>query len=684
MKHGVLMRVIVFFLAAMSLLAAAAGALGIVAMESADLYIGNLDEIQEREYGAIAREIAEETVSHYAVREFGNLPYKLLHRMYPDPEDRSDADFWCVSLSEGDKVLVAPSWEQQENVWEFTISPHYPLMETFETEGEVGETSSEDAPQDSKPSVPKGWLYHKWEFVLEEITSYHLYYYQGPTYTVRVQLQPEVLENSSVHLISALYPLRYAFIVILALGLMAFAAGMVYLCWSAGRTVDGQIQPEGMNRLPLDLHFTATVIGILVLMMGLSSLWQWTMDEGAHPGNLSLIAIDVLGIIFLGMSFLCAVSAQIKIQGAYWWHHSAVGWLVGKLGWLLRQGVKAVQKVLSLLPVIWQWLLTAAGMVFSVCLTFWLYDLSRYSEGMGPVFFCGFLLAVFACVAMILYGGYAFGVLLLGARKMARGELSHKIPVKYLRGVFLDFALQMNALSDNAMEAAQERIRSERMKTELITNVSHDIKTPLTSIINFVDLLQKPHTPREEEQYLEVLERQSSRMKRLIEDLMELSKASSGNLQVDFTRLDAGEAVQQALGEFSDKLEAAQLHPVFRQPEVPVHIWGDGKLVWRVLSNLFSNAVKYAMPGTRVYLELEQDRGKVMLSMKNVTREPLRCSTEELLERFVQGDISRNTGGSGLGLNIALSLMEVQKGAMTLEVDGDLFKVILTFQEAKE
>ncbi len=682
MKHGVLMRVIVFFLAAVSLLAAAAGALGIVAMESADLYVSNLDEIQEREYGDIAREIAEETVSHYAARELGNLPYKLLHRLYPDPADRSDADYWCVSLSEGDQVLIEPDWEQQENVWEFTISTHYPLMETFETEGEVEETSPEGEAQES--AVPKGWLYHKWEFVLEEITSYHLYYYQGPTYTVRVQLQPEVLTSSSVHLISSLYPLRYVFIVMLALGLMIFAAGMVYLCWSAGRTADGQIQPEGLNRLPLDLHFAATVIGTLIWMMGLSSLWQWTMDEGAHPGNLSLIAINVLGIIFLGMSFICAVSAQVKRQGAYWWHHSAVGWFLGKLVWLLRQGARAVQKVLALLPVIWQWLLAAAGMVLSLALTAWLYELSRYSEGAGPVFFCGFLLAVLGCAVLSLYGGYAFGVLLLGARKMAKGDLSHKVPVRYLRGVFLDFAMQMNALSDSAMEAAQERIRSERMKTELITNVSHDIKTPLTSIINFVDLLQKPHTPQEEQQYLEVLERQSSRMKRLIEDLMELSKASSGNLQVDFARLDAGEAIQQALGEFSDKLEAAQLQPVFQQPAAPVHIWGDGKLVWRVLSNLLSNAVKYAMPGTRVYLELEQNEKTVLLSMKNVTREPLRCSTEELLERFVQGDISRNTGGSGLGLNIALSLMEVQKGAMALEVDGDLFKVILTFQAAKD
>ena len=232
--------------------------------------------------------------------------------------------------------------------------------------------------------------------------------------------------------------------------------------------------------------------------------------------------------------------------------------------------------------------------------------------------------------------------------------------------------------------AAQKQLKSERMKTELITNVSHDIKTPLTSIINYVDLLQKPHTPEEEKTYLEVLNRQSQRLKKLIEDLMEMSKASTGNLTADITKLDAVESVNQALGEFADKLEKAQLTPVFRHPEESVAMMADGRLAWRVLSNLLSNTVKYALPGTRVYIDVMALEGKVIISLKNISRDELNVDADELMERFVRGDDSRNTEGSGLGLNIAKTLMELQKGQLQLLVDGDLFKVTLIFPGATE
>ena len=180
-------------------------------------------------------------------------------------------------------------------------------------------------------------------------------------------------------------------------------------------------------------------------------------------------------------------------------------------------------------------------------------------------------------------------------------------------------------------------------------------------------------------QYLDVLHRQSQRLKRLIEDLMDLSKASTGNMVANITEMDAAEMVNQALGEFSDKLDSAGLTPVFRQPEAPIPILADGRLAWRVLSNLLSNAVKYALPGTRLYVDVVALEGKVLISMKNISREQLSSTAEELMERFVRGDVSRNTEGSGLGLNIARSLMEVQHGQLQLLVDGDLFKVTLLF-----
>ena len=196
-----------------------------------------------------------------------------------------------------------------------------------------------------------------------------------------------------------------------------------------------------------------------------------------------------------------------------------------------------------------------------------------------------------------------------------------------------------------------------------------------------VDLLQKPHTEEEQEVYLEVLSRQSNQLKKLIEDLMEMSKASTGNMAVDIMAVNAVEAVNQALGEFADKLDKAGLTPVFHHPQEDVIMQADGRLVWRVMSNLLGNAIKYALPGTRLYVDVTALEGKVMISMKNISREELNVDADELMERFVRGDASRNTEGSGLGLNIARSLMELQRGSMQLLVDGDLFKVTLVFLE---
>jgi signal transduction histidine kinase len=338
-----------------------------------------------------------------------------------------------------------------------------------------------------------------------------------------------------------------------------------------------------------------------------------------------------------------------------------------------------------MMNIIWQWLLTAALMTIATGLSFLVEMISVNNGGdwQAIIGVLQFPVVALICIGVVFYGGYAFGMLLLGARKMAQGDLQHKVSTKYLIGSFRDCAEQLNRLSDTAMKEAQDRLRSERMKTELITNVSHDIKTPLTSIINFVDLLRKPHTEEEEQQYLEVLSRQSGRMKRLIEDLIDLSKATTGNIQVNTTRLDAAEAVQQALGEFSDKMEAVNLTPVFRHSEDSVWVLADGRLMWRVLSNLLSNAVKYAMPGTRLYLDLARNGNQVLIAMKNVSREELKVNAEELLERFVQGDTSRSTEGSGLGLNIAQSLMELQGGTLQIQMDGDLFKVVLTFCAAE-
>ncbi len=686
MKHSLVIKFVVLLLTACSLTLAVAGGASIVAIESADLYVSSLDELQNKQYDTIAENIASDYTDLYAVKKYSNLTYTMRQQQYPDPSTRGDWEHWTVELRQGSETLVAAkNPDAYSIVREYTFIPMYPIVSLT---GPNEAPRDEDLPNSTSPAsslernsafsgtgVPEGYLYYDTRTVWEGTSRvlYYYYYFEAPEYTVTVYMQPEVLESSSIHILTALYPLRYSAIVLLACGLLFFAAGMGFLCWSAGKTRDGNIHPGGLNRLPLD--FYAGVIAFLeVLLIQLFTLiWDWVQYSGPHLGNLSLSCINILVAFFLVIAFVFALAAQVKAGNHYWWHHSVIGFCLTRIGRGIGFGFRAIRSLTQLLPVIWQWLLIAFFMAVSTLLT------ALLSSGSG-FFTLLFLLDLVFCVVIVCYGGYAFGILLSGVQKMSRGNLNHKINTKYLRGSFLDFANQLNTLSEAAVLAAKRQTKSERMKTELITNVSHDIKTPLTSIINFVDLLQKPHTEEQAQQYLDVLSRQSSRMKKLIEDLMDLSKASTGNIAVEIAPIDASEAVNQALGEFADKLAAANLTPVFRQPDAPVTILADGKLTWRVLSNLLSNAVKYALPGTRLYIDLLRADSQVVLSMKNVSRQELNSSAEELMERFVQGDTSRNTEGSGLGLNIAGSLMEVQNGHLHLTVDGDLFKVTLIFQ----
>lgn len=701
MKYSILVKFLIILLTACSLIAAVAGVVGIVAMESAGLYVNSLDDLQGQQYNSISYNIAGEFANLYAAENLGSLSYTMMQTLYRDPADRSDSGHWTVKLEQEGQLLVDPgSTEDFPIVKEYTFAPEYPIASAYgpsrenleepsDANGAATNPTSATQPQARRSAptgseVPEGYLYYEkisfWEGV--SLSTVYLYYYQAPEYTVTVYMQPEVLENSSIHILTGIYPYRYTAIALLAVGLLLFAVGLVYLFWSAGKATDGQIRPSGLNRIPLDLYAVIVCIGMIVLLRLFFMLGDWVENEGPHPGNLSLMCAVLLAMTLLAIGFVYAFAAQIKVKGHYWWHHSVTGFCLSRLWAGIRFLLRGLRTLFRMMPVIWQWLLTAFLMVLSVAVTFLLYLISIDRTVLEVFFFFLFLLDILACIAIVAYGGYAFGVLLIGARKMTQGNLDRKIPTKYLIGSFHDFAEQLNALSETVQLSAQKQMQSERMKSELITNVSHDIKTPLTSIINFVDLLQKPHTPEDQRQYLEVLARQSGQMKRLIEDLMDLSKANTGNMSVSIVTLDAVETVNQALGEFADKLDASRLTPVFRQPEGPVMIRADGRLVWRVLSNLLTNAVKYSLPGTRLYIDLFRLDSQVVLSLKNISREALRSSADELMERFVQGDASRKSEGSGLGLNIARSLMEVQKGQLELTLDGDLFKVTLTFPGA--
>ncbi len=503
---------------------------------------------------------------------------------------------------------------------------------------------------------------------------YQVEYYSGPTYTVEIRLLPEIINRYyGDHywlLTNRLYAQKDTVLILIPISFLLFVLGLVYLFWAAGwKPKTESVEPLFFNRMPLDLYLILCgVVGFFAAYFAVV-LMDWSLTNGGVNALVPAV-LCLLISAFAVVLFLYAFTAQIKLKNGYWWRSSLLGRLLRLIGrgllWVLRR----VRALVRLLPLVWQWILVAVGMAF-------LYGITIYWAFYDTIFPLLFVISL--CIGIVLYGAYSFGVLIRGARKMAKGDLHHQISTKYLIGSFRDCAEDLNKLADVAVVAAKKQMQSERMKTELITNVSHDIKTPLTSIINFVDLLQKPHTEEEGVQYLDVLNRQSLRLKRLIEDLMDLSKASTGNMTVNLAEMDAVEVVNQALGEFADKLDSVQLIPVFREPEIPAKILADGRLSWRVLSNLLTNAVKYALPGTRLYVDVVPLEGKVLVSLKNISREQLSVSAEDLMERFVRGDAARNTEGSGLGLNIARSLMEVQHGQLQLLVDGDLFKVTLLF-----
>ena len=538
-----------------------------------------------------------------------------------------------------------------------------------------------------------------------------------PEYTVELNLASGALGmDSEYQLLMMIRSVSQYLLPALGICLLVFAICTVYLCCAAGRKPGStEVHAGGLNCMSLDLYAALAFAGITGAIVIISEVAYYRLNQNFLFSCILAVAMAFAACLIL-VAFCFAFVAQIKTPDGYWWRNSLCGhfvrmwfrfakWLqkvlcvhvfpaLGKIflwlwksvvlgffqlwqrfaNWFLRITRRAFRKLrhgihrfLSLLPITWQWLLAGLIIIFVAALT-----LSSYN---GSTVILGLLVII----GIILYCAHCYGVLSESAKRMSHGDLDIKVDDNLMVGCFKDFAADLNNLADVAMVAAQKQLKSERMKTELITNVSHDIKTPLTSIINYVDLLQKPHSDEEQVQYLEVLDRQSLRLKKLIEDLMDMSKASTGNMVVEITTVDAVESVNQALGEFADKLTAARLTPMFRHPDNRVAMRADGRLVWRVLSNVLSNAVKYAMPGTRLYVDLMELEGKVVISLKNISREELNMDADELMERFVRGDDSRNTEGSGLGLNIAKSLMELQKGQLQLLVDGDLFKVTLIF-----
>ena len=451
--------------------------------------------------------------------------------------------------------------------------------------------------------------------------------------------------------------------------------------------------------------FLAALFLLLTLFcfcFSMASAGHWAGREGIHLTWLDKIPVDVwlltlLCAFFIGwdtlfyydverqilfvslmvpltLLFLCVFAAQCKAGTVL--RGTLIAWVL-RLAWRIVRAVgRGLRRMAAGLPLMWKTALVTVGLFFLEMLLV----LAGYGSVDGI-----FVVMKLVELLAILYIALNLRILQKGGEKLAEGDLSQSIDTKPLIGDFKRYGQRMNELRTGMERAVQEQTKAERMKTELITNVSHDIKTPLTSIVNYVDLLQKvdvqPETARE---YIAVLDRQSRRLKKLTEDLVEASKASTGNLKVELGPVDLGELLVQVTGEYEDRLRQAGISPVVQSPEEPIIAMGDGRYLWRIIDNLLSNVRKYALPGTRVYIDASVLDGAAVISVKNISRDRLNVSADELMRRFVRGDASRNTEGSGLGLSIAQSLAVLMHGKLSLTVDGDLFKAELSLPLAEQ
>ena len=443
---------------------------------------------------------------------------------------------------------------------------------------------------------------------------------------------------------------------------------LVFLARAAGRRVGREEAVAGwQEKIPFDLY-AAVVLGGSAMLVAAAASGTENTFQGFEPIMIAVVLACCAAAYALFLAFWMTLCTRVKL--GRWWENTVCCWLLRLCRRILRwcwrvlcRAWGALADFVRGIPLVWR---TAVG----CCVIGVLLIAFESNHAAGPLLLTLLVLSVAACLFSM-----QLRRLQKGGEALAAGDLTSKVDTSRMYFDLKRHGENLNAISRGMSIAVEQRLKSERLKTELITNVSHDIKTPLTSIVNYVDLLQREHTPEQEREYLAVLDRQAHKLKKLTVDLVEMSKASTGNIPCHIARRSVRELVDQTVGEYAEKLSAARLEPVVTLPDEELYCLCDGALMWRVLDNLLSNACKYACAGTRLYIAARREGETVAFSFKNISRDALNIDPDELMERFVRGDSSRTTEGSGLGLNIAKSLVELQKGTFSIAIDGDLFKV---------
>lgn len=458
-------------------------------------------------------------------------------------------------------------------------------------------------------------------------------------------------------------------------GSVLWLIGMVWLTVTAGRKPkDEEIHLNGFDRWYTEIA-AGTVIGIWLAGTIISGTLIANSSLGySHAVVTVIVTCLICGTYTMAWFLLGYLSLIRRIKAGTLWKNSLIrkvlkwiGKCSGKLVDFARAFSRNTAEKIKVL-------LVGGAFLF---LQFLIIGCGFTGAG---VFLIILLIVDAAAVIFIIRKADGLDLIMDGLKKISDGELQYKIKTDTLTGKQKVMAEYINNIGSGLDAAVENSLKKERMQTELITNVSHDLKTPLTSIINYVDLMKRenPTDPKIQE-YLRILDEKSQRLKVLTEDVVEASKASTGNIKLEMNDIDFVEMVQQVIGEFEEKFQEKNLTMMVHFTDEPSIIYADGQRMWRVLENVFGNVVKYAMEGTRVYAEISNRNKKVTFSLKNISAQPLNISADELTERFIRGDVARNTEGSGLGLSIAKSLTELQGGEFKLYLDGDLFKVMITF-----
>ena len=476
---------------------------------------------------------------------------------------------------------------------------------------------------------------------------------------------------------------------------VACVAGVVYLVllcyltWRTGREVDEEgrkyIRLSRFDKVPteaaiaISFGFAFVCVWFIYIMNNITGIASMDMDAMLQQNANQIEIKAALGLLVflldaIVMFFFYSLVRRIKARTL--WSNSLLCRLwkrIKKFAWHVYDNGGMVLRI---------WLPYGIFLLFNGLMVLWM----MATDNVFPL-----LVAVVmdVIIGILLYRDAAERQeIVQGIETIAAGELNHQVDEENLHGDNLILARSVNSIGKGIQEAVEISMKDERMKADLITNVSHDIKTPLTSIVNYVDLIKREDVDNEKiRSYIKVLDEKSQRLKQLTDDLVEASKISSGNINLHFERINLTELMNQTIGEFSEKFEQKNLTTVMNVNAGYVVIEADSRRIWRVMENLFNNVFKYALEGTRVYIAIEQhddENERIKLSIKNISATALNCNPQELTERFIRGDVSRTTEGSGLGLSIAKNLTEAQGGTFEIILDGDLFKVIMTFPLAKE